>query len=470
MEEFYWTGKDLIDIGIKPGAHVGKMLKELNQSMVAAKSMTEQDAQLMFDQIIQRNLPVDPVYIPLQDSVEIDVFLSQGDEHEAANYRSVMATMTELAKTPTVVSAAVMPDACPAGPVGTIPVGGMVVARNAIHPGMHSADVCCSMNATNLGDVDPLAVLNAAHQLSHFGPGGHRDPVDQLDHSLMNRIRENPFTRDQKTADAAQSHLRTCGDGNHFISVGRSAATGDVWLISHFGSRGFGAGVYKKGMEVAERFRTRTSPETLKQNAWIPLDTNEGADYWSALEIAHDWTRANHNSLHDAVLSQLGIQGSNRMFTPHNFVFRNSKDPELVYHAKGSTPVRTDLLRDHYDLQIVPMNMAEPILFVKSHQHNRVGFAPHGAGRIFSRTAFARQQTLSEADLVAQETQGIDARFWCGKPDISELPSAYKNAATVQADMLQFELADTVDRIMPYGSIMAGDWEQDAPWRKKKQK
>ena len=456
MEQYVWTGKDLIDRGVMPGRHIGNILKELRQIAVVTD--------VVLQEVIQRNMPVEPVYMPLQDSVKIDVFLSQGDEYETANYNAVMDTMTELVKTPTVVSASVMPDACPAGSIGTIPVGGMVVARNAIHPGMHSADVCCSMSATNFGDVDPLDVLNVAHELSHFGPGGHSIPVEQIDLDLLDRILVNRFTRDQKTVNASMSHLRTSGDGNHFISVGRSETTGDVWLISHFGSRGFGAGIYKKGMEVAEKFRVQMSPKTLKQNAWIPLDTDEGAEYWDALEIAHDWTRANHNSLHDAVLSRLSVSGADRIFTPHNFVFRDPSDDQLVYHAKGSTPVNTSLLRDPYDIQIVPMNMAQPILFVKAHKDNEVGFAPHGAGRIFSRSQFARQQTLSEAELVAQETRGIDARFWSGIPDISELPSAYKNAATVQADMKHFGLAETVDRIMPYGNIMAGNFEKS--WKK----
>lgn len=448
MENTQWTGNHLIAKGIKPGPHMGAMLKELN-------SLQHVDDNL-FDEIVVKHTPIHVAKLPLQNDVAIDIFLSKGDEHEQANYDSVLATMHELVKTPTVVSAAVMPDACPAGPMGTIPVGGMVVARNAIHPGMHSADVCCSMSATNLGDVDLAEVLNAAHELSHFGPGGHSYPVDQLDADLMKRILANPYTRDEKTVDVARSHLRTSGDGNHFISVGRSQVTWDVWLISHYGSRGFGAAIYKKGMEVAEQFRKQLSPDTLKQNAWIPLDTDQGADYWSALGIAHDWTRANHNSLHDAVLKQLNVSGHNRRFTPHNFVFRDNNDNQLVYHAKGSTPVRTSLLRDYYDTQIVPMNMAEPILFVKQHKDNRVGFAPHGAGRIFSRTAFARQQTLSEAELVERDTRGLDVRFWCGKPDIGELPSAYKNARTVQADMNYFNLANTVDHIIPYGSIMAG--------------
>jgi len=70
--------------------------------------------------------------------------------------------------------------------------------------------------------------------------------------------------------------------------------------------------------------------------------------------------------------------------------------------------------------------------------------------------------------VIADETVGIDARFWCGIPDLSELPSASKNAASVQADMDRFGLARIVDRVLPHGSVMAGVWEQEAPWREKK--
>src|SRR5262249_1808977 len=53
---------------------------------------------------------------------------------------------------------------------------------------------------------------------------------------------------------------------------------------------------------------------------------------------------------------------------------------------------------------------------------NALGFAPHGAGRNFSRTAYMRAHAdKAEEDIVAEQTAGIDARFFCGIPDISEL-------------------------------------------------
>lgn len=37
----------------------------------------------------------------------------------------------------------------------------------------------------------------------------------------------------------------------------------------------------------------------------------------------------------------------------------------------------------------------------------------------------------------------------------------------VKRQMKEFELGEIVDEIIPYGCIMAGDWQRDASWRKK---
>ncbi|MDT9702579.1 hypothetical protein, partial [Streptomyces sp. P17] len=72
--------------------------------------------------------------------------------------------MDELMRTPTIVRGAVMPDACPSGSApGTIPVGGVVATRDAIHPGFHSADICCSMAVSFFeDDMNPSALLDIA--------------------------------------------------------------------------------------------------------------------------------------------------------------------------------------------------------------------------------------------------------------------------------------------------------------------
>ncbi|MGE0283291.1 MAG: hypothetical protein AB7P20_22090 [Rhizobiaceae bacterium] len=71
-------------------------------------------------------------------------------------------------------------------------------------------------------------------------------------------------------------------------------------------------------------------------------------------------------------------------------------------------------------------------------------------------------------EIFAEETKGIDVRFFSGVTDISELQSAYKSASAVRRQVEDYGLAEIVDEVLPYGCIMAGDWEANAPWRKKR--
>ncbi|NBC07974.1 MAG: RNA-splicing ligase RtcB, partial [Bacteroidetes bacterium] len=123
-------------------------------------------------------------------------------------------------------------------------------------------------------------------------------------------------------------------------------------------------------------------------------------------------------------------------------------------------------------LRLIPLNMKEPVLIVKGKATaNNLGFAPHGAGRNVSRSAHIRSlRGRKQQAVFAKETAGLDVRFYSGNIDLSELPSAYKDADAVQRQMRQFDLGEVVDRIIPYGSIMAGDWQKDAPWRKKRRR
>ncbi|MEM9735531.1 MAG: RtcB family protein, partial [Pseudomonadota bacterium] len=256
------------------------------------------------------------------------------------------------------------------------------------------------------------------------------------------------------------------GDGNHFAVDGRSRAEGTTCLVTHHGSRGPGAGLYKRGMRAAEAWRRKLSRGVLKQNAWIPADSAEGETYWAALQLIRHWTKANHEAIHQAAAEIAGAEIRTRFWNEHNFVFRKG---DLFYHAKGATPVDPALLPDTSGVQIVPLNMAEPVLLIRgASTPGNLGFAPHGAGRNLSRTAHRRlKQGRAEAEIFAEETDGLDVRFYSGQIDISELPSAYKNARAVRAQMGRFGLAEVVDEIVPFGSIMAGDWDRDAPWRKK---
>jgi len=446
-------GKLLIAWGHTPGAYFKDAIRVANETLAATNSYA--DARAAAEKLIPAPITAQPLNNPAD--IPFYANIEAVGEGELANVLSVKETMNELIKTPTIEKAAIMPDACPAGPLGTIPVGGVVACDNAIHPGFHSADICCSMAASFFGYADPKAVLDAAHGVTHFGGGGRKlGNIVMPDKALLGQFADNTLLNGLTMV--AMEHHATQGDGNHFLYVGRLKSTGETVMVTHHGSRKPGALLYKAGMKLAEAYTSKHCPEALKGNAWIPADSSEGETYWEALQIIRAWTKSNHYAIHDLTAAKLNIKPTDRFWNEHNFVFRRSDG--LFYHGKGATPAFQGWADDASGYTLIPLNMAQPILIARGKDaDNGLGFAPHGAGRNWGRKAHIR--ALGEhdpRDVMAKETEGLDVRFFCGQPDVSELPSAYKDAHAVRAQISQFGLAEIVDEIEPYGSIMAGDW------------
>lgn len=451
------TGSTLIALGFKPNKWFQDAIAYANQNSLEGKKLLD-----------YLNTVCPPPFIePFEFPISYTKNIVADTEEETENIGQVLSTMDVLMKTPTVINGCVMPDACPTGEVGQIPVGGVVVTKNAIHPSMHSADVCCSVMMTNFGKVHPKEVLDIAHSVTHFGGGGrNRDTEFILPVTLTERFKSNYFLKD--LLSIAISHLGTQGDGNHFLFVGMSKNTGETVMVTHHGSRGVGANLYKSGMKVAEKFRKELSPKTLQRNAWIPYETIEGKSYWGALQIVRDWTKENHSVIHNKVASLLNVTPVLNFWNEHNFVF---KDGDLFYHAKGATPLDDKFVPDSLNgLRLIPLNMSEPVLIVKGYTtKENLGFAPHGAGRNISRAQHKRNKSGKTIEEVFnEETEGLDIRFFSGNIDVSELPSAYKDANSVKRQMTEFNLGEIVDEILPYGCIMAGDWQKDAVWKNKR--
>lgn len=469
MNKIY-TGKDLIRFGIPPGSWFPELIVLAN--ILSDLNETEDDVGNIVYKKFEEIYTV-PSVLPLQSGMNVpihfkmDIFTESPRPLKAfENVQNVKDNVDALAQVPVVREISVMPDACPAG---VIPVGVVATTEGTIHPGFHSADICCSMFLTTV-DVDKSTkdVLDAVESASHFGPGGRDDLSLENDSYIMFRAKSNMFLRSQNILDAMSYHMGTQGDGNHFFFVGRSEQSGQLTFVTHHGSRKPGALLFKAGMKEAQKITKKLSPDTPAQASWIPFDTEMGQEYWEALNIIRLWTKMNHRVIHTAVLKALEISDDrivDRFWNEHNFVFKHGN---FFDHAKGATPLsnRRAYDADEQGRVIIPLNMNEPILIAVNDDKNKTGYAPHGAGRNYSRTFHKKLKSgLELADIMKEETKGIDVRFYSGKPDISELPSAYKDAASVQKQIESYHLAKIVDKIMPLGTVMAG--EQDQPWRKK---
>lgn len=456
------TGNTLLSWGFRPEAGFAQLLEKAQQLAAAGAGIDEIRASLPKPQPPKQQAKLRREPLSFTENIE------QTHPEEAENIASVRATMTELMRNPMVQAGTIMPDACPAGPIGTIPVGG-VAASKAIHPGMHSGDICCSVMITEVEGTTPEKLLDAAHNTTHFGPieksgvrGRHSgDIYHKMANEVVSTFADNPFLADRNIQDLARLSMGTQGDGNHFLFVGRSRKTGRLAIVTHHGSRGPGAQLFKAGMRAALKHCKRAAPSLDRSGVWIEPNSQTEHDYWQALQMLRTWTHANHRSIHTSAIADSGGRELNSFWNEHNFVFKRN---ELYYHAKGATPGWQDFAADSTDLTLVPLNMAQPILITRgSDNPNGLGFLPHGAGRNWSRNEHRRRLgDVSPEEQLAKETAGLDIRFYSGTPDVTELPSSYKDADSVVAQIKKFELAEIVDYIDPHGCIMAGNVR---PWQ-----
>lgn len=455
-------GATLIAWGFKPGKQFKAFIAEANRMRAEGLS----DERITLD--LQNRLPIEEVM--RTNGLPYAVFLDTASEAERQNALAVGAHMDALMRVPTIVAGAVMPDACPSGKqAGTIPVGGAVACRDAIHPGFHSSDICCSVAMTVFKRRDdPKALLDAVGAVTHFGPGGRAGMPDVAPiRDLLAAMGANRFTKGLEAMAAGQ--FASQGDGNHFAFVGRLASSGALVLVTHHGSRGFGAQLYKRGMAAAGRHTAIQAPQVPAHNGWLQASSEDGEAYWAALQMVRAWTKASHFAIHDMAARRIGNAVAQRFWNEHSFVFQ--KADGLFYHGKGATPSWAGFAADDAGLTLIPLNMSEPILVTQHKDRpDALGFAPHGAGRNASRTQHLRgaPDGALAAELAALADRGLDIRSFCGTPDFSELPSAYKDAKSVTAQIEKYGLARVADSVVPYGSIMAGDWEADAPWRRKR--
>jgi tRNA-splicing ligase RtcB (3'-phosphate/5'-hydroxy nucleic acid ligase) len=483
--------RDLIVAGWPEGRRLGTVLKRARELQATGLDLAGVMAALEVDYpkgATAAELRREPA--PLSEALEAET------PPELASVAAARARMQELLHVPVVKRGVLMPDACPAGAgIAMIPVGGAIEAENALLPGAHSADVCCSMFATLFTGSYPVAqLMDQLQAATHFGGGG-RPRGRQLSSAVLEeRVWDNPFLSGLQSR--AKEFLGTQGDGNHFAYIGRIEftpaqhraieAAGHVELaaaiarrdgafgvlVTHHGSRGLGADVYKRGSIAAREWVAENAVGIPEAAAWLPADSAEGRAYWEALQYVGRWTRVNHALIHEAFLHRIGQRALVQVGNEHNFIWRRG---DVYRHGKGATPAWRDG-EGRPLLGLIPLNMAREILVVLGSDNAAyLSFCPHGAGRNLSRKAMlapfrdadGEMDPARVKEVMEETTAGLDIRWYNGAPDLSESPLGYKDAAKVKAQVARFGLAAVVGEIQPLGCIMAGE-APEPPWERKR--
>jgi tRNA-splicing ligase RtcB len=332
-----------------------------------------------------------------------------------------------------------------------LPIGGVLATEGAVIPYGVGVDIGCRMCLSVL----PIPANEFAHKAKMletalventvFGAGGVWKSIGEhevLEHSLFNEI---PLLKNLQMRAAQQ--LGTSGSGNHFVefgivdfptddaSLGLSAGQ-YIGLLSHSGSRGFGATIAKHYTNLA--MEKRQLDGEARYLAWLLLEEEEGAAYWEAMNLAGDYASACHHTIHQRIAKHLSIKPLAMVENHHNFAWKEMHEgKEWIVHRKGATPAGEGVLG------IIPGSMTAAGYIVRGRGESAGLYsASHGAGRKMSRSKAKENITQNALNKYLKEFQ---VKLIGGGLD--EAPHAYKDITEVMRS--QQNLVDIVGKFTP---------------------
>ena len=348
-------------------------------------------------------------------------------------------------------------------------IGTTMTVRDKVVPNLVGVDIGCGMYTVDLGkgEIDLVRFDEAAH----FVPSGRNlwdGRQERFDLTALSCYRALKDTK-----RIARS-LGTLGGGNHFIEIDRSA-DGTHYLVIHTGSRNLGKQVAEYYQNIAidlshgkdELFRARDElirrykaegrrgelQEALKElnrafqakAAEIPADLaflfgSYLEDYLHDIEICQDFARRNREVLARVLLERTGLTAGDAFHTIHNYI-----DTEERILRKGAIAAHAD------ERVLIPINMRDgSILAVGRGEPDWNYSAPHGAGRLMSRTAAKENLSMDEFrnTMVDVYTTAVNENT------LDEAPMAYKSLADI-IDVIE-DSVDVIEVLKPIYNFKAG--------------
>ncbi len=299
-------------------------------------------------------------------------------------------------------------------------VGTSMTITNRANPAWVGGDIGCGMQVYKLAEREiDCAALDAVIR-SEIPSGaaifpGENKAVRQLHLSDMIC---HEFTR-KKIVDAS---LGTLGGGNHFIEVDRDT-DGALYLVIHSGSRRLGrdtatywqneAFCLTNGFDpklFAKRKVDISTAKVKKANSWLEGEALEG--YLHDMNIAVRYAVRSRELMGEAILSALHLTPVESFATIHNYI-----DTEHGVLRKGAVSAQEG------ETLIIPINMRDGSLICRGKGNPEWNCtAPHGAGRMMTRSQAKQEITLEEYQAAME---GIWASS-VSESTIDESPMAYR--------------------------------------------
>jgi tRNA-splicing ligase RtcB (3'-phosphate/5'-hydroxy nucleic acid ligase) len=398
-----------------------------------------------------------------------------------------------------------------------IPVGGVLVTDETIIQAGSGYDISCGvvyMKVPTLhadGVVDPALRLRWIREVERrvaTGLGSHRPDkaprVTQalVDDVLLHGAKALAVSADlcerqyipvddgfdpravTRAHDKAAGQLGSVGGGNHFIEMQVDEASGDVWIMVHCGSRGYGWQTanhfFHAGAELRGLARAR------REESWLHRDEPLGKLYWAHHNSAANYAVANRHlivhGIREATQDVFDADVEVYYEISHNLVQQETlrlpdgSTTRGFVHRKGATRAfpagHPDLANTPWESTghpcLIPGSMLDgaAILFPEQGAYRSGCSVNHGSGRHMARGE-AKRELAALHDDIDREMASIERNLGgviitgvvgnTARTPLDECAHVYKSLDEVLAVLEGEGIARVAHRLYPVANIKGTD-------------
>ena len=349
-------------------------------------------------------------------------------------------------------------------------IGTTMTIRDKAVPNVVGVDIGCGMYTVKLGKAG--IDFQKLDEVVHLIPSGREVWEGRQEKFDLAALR---CYRELKDTKRLARSLGTLGGGNHFIEIDQ-AADETKYLVIHSGSRNLGKQVAELYQRLAvnlnrgygeylekrdeiirtykEQGRRSEIQAALKQLHWqvyespasMPEDLCylEGKyleDYLHDVELCQVFAKRSREKMAEIILEKTGMTGTDAFHTIHNYI-----DTDEMILRKGAIAAHKG------EKVLIPVNMKDGSILAVGKGNKEWNFsAPHGAGRIMSRTK-AKQELALEDYKKAME--GVYTTS-VNEMTLDEAPMAYKSLDDI-IDVIR-ESVDVIEVMKPIYNYKASE-------------
>ncbi len=348
-------------------------------------------------------------------------------------------------------------------------IGTTMTLHGAVTPNLVGVDIGCGMEVVKIAEKEiDFAKLDAL--IRSEIPSGRNTRGKAHQNAYRTGIDDLLCREEIRSLESEYCSIGTLGGGNHFIEVDRDEE-GNLYLVIHSGSRHLGkevAEIYQRKAyqqlngntkediqalidslkaqgrekeieEAVQKRKKEIRTEVPKELAYCSGSLYE--NYIHDMTIMQEFADINRKTMMEILLTGMGLTEVERFTTIHNYI-----DTEKKILRKGSVSA------EEGERLLIPINMKDGSLICIGKGNPEWNCsAPHGAGRIFSRSEAKRRYNVEE---FAEAMKGIYTTS-VSLSTLDECPMAYKSMEEIVANIQETARIERV--IKPVYNFKAGE-------------